>query len=189
MRAVAMVVGLGLLAASAAPAAAEHKRKDPQTAKLLSGAGAGVSSALTLASFLATDPHNPYNKPLLIVGLATSIVTPSFGEWYSGQWLTYGMAVRGGAAALAGFAVTLTQADRCPTDMVDNSCSTIQGKGVAFLGIAAIAYVGGVFYDVLDAPDAADRYNSAHGFVILPGPMASTAGGLPGAGLFVRGQF
>ena len=39
-----------------------------------------------LTSFLVTDPHNPYNEPLFYAGAGLSVVTPSFGEYYAGQY-------------------------------------------------------------------------------------------------------
>ena len=69
-------------------------------------------------------------------------------------------------------------------------CTEITTTGIALLSIAGIAYIGGVFYDVLDAPDAVDRFNHAHRvMVITPGPMMSPTGGPPGGGVWIQGVF
>ena len=189
MRLAATLVGLGLLVATATPAAAEPHRKSHETAKLLSGLGAGVSTALVLSAFLIQDPHDPYNKPLLYSGLGVSLVGPSAGEYYAGQYLTIGEGVRAAAVALALVGVTRTEHVSCLAGVDDNSCTSIEGKGVAFLGVAAIAYIGGMFYDVYDAPDAVDRYNYKLRMQLVPGPMPSSFGGAPGAGVWLRGSF
>src|SRR5690348_16331954 len=93
------------LLAAILPCAVAHADKSRTTAEALSGVGVGVSSALVLTSFLTGDTYHPVNEPMLYVGLASSIVTPSLGEWYAGEWLTPGMAVRVAAVGLATFAV------------------------------------------------------------------------------------
>jgi hypothetical protein len=195
----AFLVGLSLVAASAvsaAPAEAQpapvfYHRKSHDIAKGLSGVGAGVSTALVFTSFLLTDPHNPYNVPLFYSGVATSIVTPSLGEYYAEQYLTWGEALRAGAAGLAILGVNLTTPTSCLTTADDNSCSRISTAGIAILGAGLIIYIGGMFYDVLDAPDAVDRYNyNARMHVMLaPGLMPSSTGAPPGGGLWLSGTF
>ncbi len=154
--------------------------KDRQTAQILSGAGAGLSTALVLASFAAPG-NDVANMPLLYAGIGTSLITPSLGEWYAGQYLTWGMGIRAAAAALGVYAVaTQNETVRCQTASPP-TCKTMTGDGIAMLGIAAIAYVGGAWWDIADAPDAVDRYNTAHGFLtptVLPTPSGSVVPGL-----------
>jgi hypothetical protein len=47
------------------------------------------------------------------------------------------------------------------------------------LGLAAIGFIGGVWYDALDADDAAERWNRKHGFSITPAVPTSN-GAAPG---------
>lgn len=192
MRAAAMIVGLGVVAALAVPAAADPSaaaphRKNHETAKWLSGVGAGVSTALVVTSFGFVTPSDPFNKPLFYSGLATSVVSPSFGEFYTGQYLTYGEAVRAGAFGVAMLGVAQTETTSCTTS-ASTSCTNLSNTGVVLLGLAAIAYVGGALYDVYDAPDAVDRYNDKLRMQLSPGPMPSTLGP-PGAGVWLRGEF
>jgi hypothetical protein len=48
------------------------------------------------------------------------------------------------------------------------------------LGLAGIAFVGGVWYDALDAGDAADRYNRRHGYAVTPTLQQTAQGLMPG---------
>jgi hypothetical protein len=191
MRLAGLVVSAGLLVALATPASADplYHRKSHDIAKGLSGAGAGVSAALILTSFLLTDPHNPYNEPLFYTGIGTSIVTPSLGEYYAGQYLTWGEALRAGAAGLAIVGINQTKSTSCLGQTDDNTCKEISTGGIAILGLGLIAYIGGVFYDVLDAPDAVDRYNYKLRMQVTPGLMPSPSGGPPGGGVWLRGSF
>jgi hypothetical protein len=170
-----------------------HAEKKKTTAQALSGIGAGVSSAMILAAFLVSDGTSYYgswepghvNHPLLYTGFGVSVVSPSLGEYYAGQYLTIGEGVRAGAAALAIAAIAKGETnERCETiDDPNVTCKAFSRTGVVLLSIAAIAYVGGVAYDVLDASDAVDRFNTSHGIIIVPTASPS------GAGLAISGRF
>ncbi len=156
--------------------------RERTTALALSGIGTGVSSALIVSSVLfQTDTHE-VNSPLLYSGLATSVFTPSLGEWYAGEWLTVGMGVRTAAALLAAYGIQQTDEVRCLSPGVQ-TCKEINGTGVAVLGLAAIAFVGGAAYDVLDADDAVDRYNSTHTMILAP-TLLPSGGGVELVGTF-----
>lgn len=140
-------------------------------AQVLSGIGAGVSGALVLTSvFVGGSPAQP-NMPVLYTGVVVSTLAPSAGEWYAGEWLTWGMGVRAiaGATAIV-ITQTQTQTTTCQTGSA-TECTSLSGGGVALLGLAAIAYIGGIALDVIDAGDAVDRYNQAHGFTLNVTPM------------------
>lgn len=176
-RAAAAVAVVGLLAGSAS---ADVKRR--KTATTLSAVGTGVSSGLVMSSFLIHGDKEDVSRPLLISGLATSIVTPSLGEFYAHQWLTIGMGVRTGAAAFAVLGATRTEHIRCVNGPPgDSSCLSITRSGIAYLGIAAIAYIGGAAYDVATAGDAVDRHD--HPYYVSVSPMPS------GGGLVFGGRF
>jgi hypothetical protein len=126
----------------------------------------------------------------LISGLASSIVTPSLGDWYAGDWFTVGMAVRIGAVGLSTFAVTretheVVCEDSSSLDM--RMCTTLNGTAVALIGIAAIAYIGAAAYDVSQAPEAVHRYNRKYGTFVSAAPMAGPTGSAPG--VLVSGYF
>jgi hypothetical protein len=176
-----MFVALPLLLAAVSPA---HADKSERTATILSATGAGVSSGLVLASFLVKPEDGEVYMPTLYVGLGTSIVTPSLGQLYSEQWVTIGMGIRAAAAGLALYGLTRDQDQPCIVDPQDN-CPTLTGTGFTLIAIAAIAYIGGVAYDVRDSDDAARRYNKRRKTSTAFAPTAMPGGG----GFAVVGSF
>ncbi|MGE0870392.1 MAG: hypothetical protein AB7P03_17645 [Kofleriaceae bacterium] len=188
MRSIPVVVVLAV-ALAVVPARAEGER-NPTTGKVLSGVGAGVSSALLVSSFLFGDRYgSSYNEPLFYSGLASSVITPSLGQWYGGQWVTIGMGVRAGAAGLATFAVFVKSDEvRCNNTEQYATCKSLSGAAVALLGVAAIAYIGGAAYDVITAPDAVERYNKRRrGLALSPTVIPTST--TPTAGLMLSGAF
>jgi hypothetical protein len=165
-------------------------RKSVKTAQWLSGGGVAVSSVLALGGFFLHDQSQAFNAPLLWSGIATSIVTPSLGEWYAGEWMTIGMAVRVGGAGLATYALTKQQKEvvcELSTSAAGTKCKELNATAIVLLGIAAIAFVGGAAYDVGDAEDSVGRYNQRHGYYVAPTPMVGPQGLAPG--LTVGGYF
>lgn len=182
----APVYGAAFLVAAlcVASSTAHADDKNPNTAIALSGVGAGVSSALIVASFFTANDYSDINVPMLEIGLGTSLITPSLGQWYAHDWLTPGMGIRVGAAALATVAVATEERTLpCNADPTMN-CHTLKGTGLALLGIAAIAYIGGTAWDVADAGDAVVRYNHRQLTYSLAPIMVHG-----GAGLAVGGTF
>ena len=179
MRRVPLVVMLVCSAAHAEP-------KNHKTAQWLSGGGVAVSSALVVGGFAFAGRGETFNMPLLWSGIATSVVSPSLGEWYAGEWVTIGMAVRVTGAGIASFAIAHQQYDTVcldSTSAAPKTCRVFNGTGIVLLGLAAIAFVGGAAYDVADAPEAVDRYNAHHGFAVTPMPMAGPQGLVPGVSI------
>jgi hypothetical protein len=68
---------------------------------------------------------------------------------------------------------------------IDKDCKALNGTGLAFLGLAAIAYIGGMAYDVMDASEAAVRANQAATFSLALVPAVLPHGG----GLGLVGRF
>jgi len=167
--------------AGAAPA---HADKSRATAVELSATGAALSTAFVFGAFFTGRDNSEVNEPLLYTGLASSVITPSLGEIYAGQYLTWGMGIRGGAGVLAGIALSLHQ-ETVTCELATSStqtCKQLSGTAVAVLGLAAIAYVGGVALDVMDAGPAADRYNAIHGktYAFVPTVLPTPTGAVPG---------
>ena len=174
--------------AVATPARAEGPKSE-MTAELLSGVGTGVSSALILAGFLDQNADQPFNKPLMYTGLATAAITPSLGQIYAGDYFTIGMAARVVGIGIATYGLThYTKSVMCDDAKVSGQmCKTLDSGAFPLLGLAAIAFVGGIAYDVGDAAPAVQRWNERHGFTIAPAVMPGPNG--PAAGLSVAGQF
>lgn len=155
--------------------------KSRETAAYLSGGGAAVSGAVLLTSFLTTPKGEVFNDPVLYTGLGLAVVTPSLGELYAGEWFTPGMAVRIASAGLAVYAVRNEEATvTCDTAATfGETCKQLKGAGVALVGVAAIGFIGGMWYDALDAGDAVARWRKRHGIVVTP-----TTNGIALAGQF-----
>ena len=185
MRSVALPALVVLAFGSAFGSASAHADKRRETAQLLSGFGAAASGVLVLTGALWTDDHGDVNRPVFYTGVATSIITPSLGEWYADEWFTPGMAVRIAASGLATFALererTIVTCDYAQT--YDQKCKVWSGTAIALLGLAAIAYVGGSWYDALDAGDAVDRYHRRHGMSVTPMVLPTPSGVTPGMSL------
>jgi hypothetical protein len=133
------------------------------------------------------------NKPLMYSGFGLSAVAPSFGDWYAGQWLTWGQLARVVGIGVAVLAFTTeTETVTCDTAGASDSaltCTQLRGGGYALLGVAAIAFVGGMAYDVRQSAIATDHWNDDHGFsaTIVPTVMlAPTGASVPGLALAGR---
>ncbi len=165
--------------------ATAHAQKNRKTAQILSSAGASVSGAVVVAGFVTAADGKRFNEPVLYTGLGMLFVTPSLGQFYADQYLTIGMGVR---ALAAGFAVytlrTQTELATCDTALSSDApkCEIFKEAAYPLLGIAAIAFIGGVWYDALDAPDAVDRFNARHNIGIAP-MVPATSGLAPGLSL------
>jgi hypothetical protein len=186
MRRVAITLFVSCVVLVCGTAHAEKKRK---TATLLSAVSSGVSGGVVVAGFLAAEDSTRINEPVMYTGIGMLFVTPSLGEFYAEQYLTWGMGVRLLASGLAVYALqTQTKEALCDdaTSSDGPTCEVFSEGAYPLLGIAAIGFIGGVFYDVLDAGDAADRYNAKLGLRVTP--AVPTAGGAA-PGLSLSGTF
>lgn len=171
----ALVVAVLLAAAPA------HAEKSEKVASALAGTGTGIASALVLSSFLVHPQDEQVYLPTFYAGIGLSVFAPSLGHFYAGRYLTIGMAIRAGAAGIAAIGLGQKQDGACDANPRDN-CPTITGGGLTLISLAAIAYIGGVAYDVRDAPNAVEHYNKYHAQLL---PTAMPHGG----GLALIGSF
>lgn len=174
-----------VLVASLATAQAEPKKH--ATAYAISGIGTGVSVVLLTSAFFFPKDTGELNYSLLAVGLGTSVITPSLGNFYAEHWLNVGMGVRLAAGGLGAYvAATMRQDHQCPI-AVTKTCSELTDNGMIALGIIGIVYVGGAAYDFKVLGHQVDEYNAKHPFnwapVITPSPSGA------GAVLGVAGTF
>ena len=180
-----VIVTLFLLLACATA----HAEKDPTTATLLSAVSSGVSGAVVVAGFVSAPNGERINEPVMYTGIGMLMVTPALGEMYAGQYLTWGMGIRLLASGLAVYALE-TQTKLATCDLAPSSqapkCEVFSEGAYPLLGIAAIGFIGGVWYDVLDADDAVERYNKKHNFNITP--AVPTSNGLA-PGMTLSGSF
>jgi hypothetical protein len=149
----APVLALVLVCSLASGTAVAEPAPDRPTKRVLT-AYAITWAAVALPAMVAAlgseaDPAG--NSPTAIafgsVGIAGMVLGPSAGHWYAGDWITPGLALRGGAAITV---ATLALAD----PHLERPNLTIPG-----LVVAAGLWAGGVVWDVATVPRAVHRAN------------------------------
>jgi len=181
-----------------------HPPRNRETARWLSIGGvltsaaiAGVGAGMLEYGFMDSRGYDRSfagvrrtGEVLVGVGAATTLFTPSIGEWYAGQAFSTGMKLRatGIGVGLLGAAIYGASGSSESCVMFDgaNYCSGGSPRNVAAasvpVAIGVALYVGGILYDLVDAPSAADRYNARH-VEILPAALKTPTGILPGVAL------
>lgn len=161
-------------------ATAHAKPRKHSTAYAISGVSTGASVVLMSSAFFFPKENHDLNYPLLFTGMATSVITPSLGNFYADHWLNIGMGVRVAAGALGAYAAaTMRQDHQCPNSSTSMKCTELTDNGMIALGIAGIIYVGGAAYDFKVLGEQVDEYNVRHPFqwapVLTPSPSGSGA--------------
>ncbi len=197
-----------LVAVGSSAFASPHHARDRETARWLSIGGVlgSVASASVGAGMLAYgfSGGRGYNLGLedtrrdgeivIGVGAATTLLTPSLGEWYAGDLWSTGMKLRVAAigVGLLGTAVYFGSGspESCFQFEGGDYCSAGTPRAVVptavIGGIAGALFVGGIVYDLFDAPKAADRYGARH-VEVMPAVLRSANGStLPALGLTGR---
>ncbi|HEX4451993.1 MAG TPA: hypothetical protein VH143_14040 [Kofleriaceae bacterium] len=199
---------LVLLAVGSSALASPHHARDRETARWLSIGGAlgSVAIASVGAGMLAYGfsdgrgydlrfEDTRRNGEIVIgVGAATTLLTPSLGEWYAGEAWSTGMKLR-----VAGIGVGLLATAVYFGTGSSSSCFQLEGGDycsggaphaivatAVIGGIAGALFVGGIVYDLFDAAKAADRHD-ARRLEVLPTVLRSASGSaLPALGLAGR---
>jgi len=166
-------IGTPLPAAPPPPAADD---KDPNVALGLSLGG----TALSIGMFVVGAKTN--SDQLVVAGLLSSAITPSIGEWYAGEYLTWGMGIRaaGASMAIVGFAEAFC---------FDDCQGKNQSPGEALFAIGAIGYGAGMIYDIVHAPAAAKKHNDRQRAKLMVTPAAYPTSTGPVPGVMVGGSF
>jgi hypothetical protein len=156
------------------PAAADDK--DATVAVELSVGG----TVLSIGMFAIGAKTN--SDQLAFGGLVSSMVTPSIGEWYAGEYLTWGMGIRAASAsiALAGFAEAFC---------FDDCEGSNQRTGDMLFVIGAIGSGAGMIYDIVHAPAAVKKHNERHRANLMVTPTAYPTSTGPAPGVMVGGSF
>ncbi len=181
MKILASVAALSavLLTTQLAKADDGTSEKDPQTAFALSLGGTAASLGVMGIGMAAQ------NSNVFTLGLVSTLVTPSIGEWYAGKPLTWGMGLRAaGATAFLGGAVL---AFKCWGDDSGSCHSDEVATGVLVFGGAG-AYVGGIIYDIATAGTAAEEFNREHALSLAP-TMIRGANNTTTMGFGIGGKF
>lgn len=172
-RALATIAAVSLLPRVAT---AEEDSKSPDLALALSIGGTAASVGVILAGLKGSSNGETE------LGLVSSMVTPSFGEWYAGKYLTLGIGLRaaGALSMIAGIAYSYCNDSA-------GSCTETFGHGLLAVGLAA--YASGIVYDIVKAPSAADAYNARHHARTTIGPTVLTPPSGPVMGVGLGGSF
>ncbi len=166
----------GMTPVSAPPPPAAADDKDPTVALGLSLGGA----ALSVGMFAIGAKTN--SDQLVTAGLLSSALTPSIGEWYAGEYLTWGMGIRAASASIA--LVGIAEAF-----CFDDCQGKDQSSGEALFALGAIGYGAGMIYDIVHAPAAARKHNDRQRarLMITPAAYPTSIGPVPG--VMVGGSF
>jgi hypothetical protein len=178
--------GVALAAKVVAADPADEEPRSPDTALALSIGGTAASLALLGAG---AAEHGSAGARLAEIGVASLVLTPSLGEYYSGTVLTPGLGLRI-AAPIAGLIVGAIATEALPCRPLDGGefCEPNVGGIWAGIAVATGVFATGVGYDIATAPREARRYNRAHtGATIVPAPIRGSTSS--GYGLAIVGRF
>jgi hypothetical protein len=156
--------------------------KNPTTAFALSVLGTAAGFGMMVAGS-STD-----SDAVSLLGLATTVVGPSFGHFYAGEpgrALTHS-AVRAGSVGvmLAGAVLLFVEC----FSLSGETCEPSPGPPL-LLATGVVVGAGSAFYSMYDAPRAARRQNTrARRLVLTPAPLAGPDQS-SGFGLHLGGQF
>jgi hypothetical protein len=144
------------MTAPIAPLAAPMSDDDesPATALMLSIAGNVVPTVALVAGSHANSDG------LLWFSAIGSLLLPSMGHWYAGDYLTPGLGIRAAGVVLAGLG----------SSAVFDSCASSCGSAAGYAGILAgvTLFIAGAVYDGVTAGDAARSYNTKHHLQLAP---------------------
>lgn len=165
-------------------AAADPEDLSPGVGLALSAGGATASIGLVAFGLMNTTSNGwRPNFKLATVGLASSLITPSFGEWYAGKYWTAGLKLRLAGVAVA--TVGLSQLTIC-----FEACSHPDNSAAAVLiGFGLVTYTAGIAWDIATAPSTVREKNALrHHPVITPSILTTPSGGTA-YGLGISGNF
>lgn len=168
-----LAVALVLLTARLASADPEDT-KSPEVGLALSAGGTAASLGLLVGGLaISAGPAGNRGLGIATVGFLGTLVTPSFGEWYAGKYLTAGLGLRllGTAVATIGVSTLKICFDDCGGEHTDNSDAGAE----IVLGLAT--YAAGIIWDVASAPSTVRESNARRHTVITPSIVTSPSGG------------
>ena len=173
MRLASLLVALSIAAASPAhaqPAPQPDESKSEASALALSIAGT-LGSAGLLGAGVASAGNG--HVAMLGVGALASVVGPSIGHIYAGEYLTAGLVTR--VVGMAAFALGASVIVNCD----DEGCDTVPGT---LMLVGAGVYLAGAIYDIATAPRAARRWNAKHHVWVMPTVVGPTTHATIGLG-------
>jgi hypothetical protein len=187
MHRLAVVPVVALLVSARVAAADPEDVRSPEVGFALSAGGTAVSTGLLIGGLVLSD-HVPSSRDagnkIALVGLASTLVTPSLGEWYAGRGFTTGLGLR-----LAGAAVTTLGLSQLSICFDECSGSRDNSVAAALIALGLTSYVVGIGWDIATAPSTVREGNAQRRRpVITPSVLATPSGGAA-YGLGVGGTF
>ena len=160
--------------------------KSPDVGLGLSAGGTAASIGFIATGLAMASAQQPRDLGYTIatVGLVSTLVTPSLGEWYAGKYLTGGLGLRlvGTAVTAIGVSRFAICFDGCGGQSIDNS-----GAGTAIV-LGLVTYAAGIVWDIASAPSIVRESNARLHPVITPSILTSPSGGAA-YGLGLGGSF
>lgn len=169
-----LAVVLVLLSSRFASADTGEDAKSPEVALALSGGATAVSIAAVVGGFVVSDrggPNRDFWSGVAIAGAMSTLITPTFGEWYAGRIFTGGLGLRLAGVAVMGLGVTQLSIcfDEC-------SGTSNNGAAVTLITLGLISYGAGIVSDIAAAPSTARQANAHRHAAITPTVMRSSSG-------------
>jgi hypothetical protein len=197
-----------LLAIGSSAFANPHHPRDRETARWLSIGGvlgsvaiASIGAGVLAYGFsdgrgynLEFEGTRSTGKLLIGIGAATTLFTPSLGEWYAGDVWSTGTKLRVAGIGIGLLATAVYFGSGSPESCFQfdggDYCSAGTPHAIAATavigGIAGALFAGGIVYDLFDAAKAADRHNASR-VEVMPTVVRSANGStLPALGLAGR---
>ena len=166
----AIILACVLVGRIAAADGDDDGAKTPGTALALS---AGGTAASLLAIGIGVE-QRPVGVPMLAAGAISLALTPSIGEWYSGEFFTPGLGLRLGAP-VAALVVAFLANEVLPCRRDNAYCDPDPRVYTAGLLAGGAMLATGIGYDIITAPREARRYNREHAqmSIVPTGPVGS----------------
>jgi hypothetical protein len=187
MHRLAVVPVVVLVLAARVAAADPNDARSPDLGLELSAGGTAASAGLIVGGLVLAD-QAPSSRDagysIALVGLASTLVTPSLGEWYGGRVFTTGLGLR--LAAVAVTALGVSQLSICFDECSGTHNNSAAG---ALIAIGLTSYAVGIGWDIATAPSTVRESNAQRHRLVLTPSIVTTPSGGAAYGLGVDGKF
>jgi len=166
-------IGLALSVSILVSVGVAHADTDTNTDRspaLALGLSLAGTAASTAAIALGEVGHGDTGEFLAFGGAASLLLTPSLGHFYTGDYFSTGLIIRGAGAGLIGLAFGCVF-----------RCSAGTAEGMLITGAAGV--VIGALVDVGSAANSAREWNAKHALTVAPTAISTATGHAFGVGL------
>jgi hypothetical protein len=178
--AVLLMIILGTRVASAD----STEPNSPDFALALSAGGTLVSLGLLVGGWHDLE-HTTVGPKLWAttsaIGLESTLITPSLGQWYAGKFMTTGLALRLAGIAAGGLAaLNICSSENCHSD---RSAVLLLG------GLGVLTYAVGVGWDIATVRTTTKEGNARRHAPVITPSVLTTPSGHAAYGLGLGGRF